>query len=50
MQLDFNKHVNNRAVQDLLLGNPTGAGFVKQIRQNFKSGPILAGAGYQPDL
>jgi len=23
---------------------------VFQIRQNFKSGPILAGAGYQPDL
>jgi len=23
---------------------------VFQIRQNFKSGPILAGAGFQPDL
>jgi len=23
---------------------------VFRIRQNFKSGPILAGAGYQPDL
>jgi len=23
---------------------------VFQIRQNFKSSPILAGAGYQPDL